>query len=494
MLARRTLAAIAAIALVFALSPTVPTEAQSETRSYIVVFSATEPAEGAYELGGSLALNHGAALALVRSAGGTVSADLSSQIGVMLVRSANAAFADILRASSLVAEVGEDFGWKQFPSMQEALASGQLTIVDESAGTATAAADPLESLQWGMQMIHAPQARALQDGERAVSVGILDTGVDAAHVDFVSVEGGGSNIDCVRGRDFIPLGPLGSVGSPSPCVDNNFHGTHVSGIVAAQANGHGVVGVAPGVTLVPVKVCDAEGFCYAGPVVAGITYAGDARLDVINMSFFMDDDEHQESTELKCNDDPEQRAFRKAGERALKYARGKDVTPVAAIGNSDRDLAASDCDVVPGESPGVIGTSALGPRSQKAGYSSWGFGAVDVAAPGGAGTTGNPTQTILSTIPGNSWGSFQGTSMASPHNAGVAALIATEIGQAQSDGGWKAEPSKVQSRLQDTTIDIGLEGYDECFGHGRIDALRAVQNDRSDAYDASAPFCPEYNE
>ena len=193
---------------------------------------------------------------------------------------------------------------------------------------------------------------------RSVDVGILDSGIDGRHPDFL-VDGRGSNVDCARGRNsvsFLPSGP--GVGNPDPCTDNQFHGTHVAGTVAAQANGIGVVGVAPNVTLVPVKVCDASGYCYASAVVDGLTYAGDIRLDVINMSFFVDDDAFQESTEFKCNSDPTQRAFRQSVERAIKYARGRGVVPVAALGNSDEDLGdpsaadPADCDVVPAETAG----------------------------------------------------------------------------------------------------------------------------------------------
>ncbi len=232
----------------------------------------------------------------------------------------------------------------------------------------------------------------------------------------------------------------------------------------------------------------------------GITYSGDQKLDVINMSFFVDDNEFQESTEFKCMDDPVQRTFRRAVERAIQYARGQGVTPVAALGNSDEDLAhpsepnENNCEVVPAETQGVIGTSSLGRNSEKAGYSNYGTGANDVSAPGGNGTTGDCTRTVLSTFPGGAYICIQGTSMASPHTAGVAALIVSQFGTVGSDGDVKLSPTKVEAYLQASTVDIGLSGYDECFGHGRIDALRAVQHDTSRAYDASAPHCPEYTE
>ena len=83
--------------------------------------------------------------------------------------------------------------------------------------------------------------------------------------------------------------------------------------------------------------------------------------------------------------------------------------------------------------------------------------------------------------------------MASPHAAGVAALIVSRYGIG-ADGDVKLSPQKVESLLQGTTVDIGLDGYDECFGNGRIDALRAVTGDTSRLYDAAAPFCAEYAE
>jgi subtilisin family serine protease len=468
--------------------------AAGATDRYVVVFAATESSDGSY------AVDTAAARYAVTAAGGTVATDLSKQIGVLVAESPSAAFADALRASPLVAEVGQDFSWKAFASKEEILASGATVISSPRGGGGPEShADPLETQQWSMQLIRAPQAHAQrQVGWRAVDVGILDTGIDAGHPDFADdgLPGGSTNVDCARGHNsisFLPAGP--GVGTPAVCVDNQFHGTHVAGIVAAQANAVGVAGVAPNVTLVPVKVCDASGFCYASAVVDGITYAGDQQLDVINMSFFVDDDEFQQSTEFKCNSDPKQRAFRTSVERAVKYARGRGVTPVAALGNSDANLEEpKGCDVIPAETPGVVGVTSLGPRSEKAGYSNYGAGAADVAAPGGNGRTGDCATTVLSAFPGGGYICIQGTSMASPHAAGLAALIASQYGRLGSDGDVKLSPSSVQDRMQSSAVDIGLLGYDRCFGHGRIDALRAAAGDTSKVYDGSAPFCAEYSE
>jgi subtilisin family serine protease len=475
---RRGLAlfAIAAAAMLLAAPAGATGTARLAQDRYVVLLAGSQG-----DTGFQFTQTRAAALATVTAAGGTVTRDLSNQVGVVVVQTQNALFAQQIGASTLIESVGRDFSWQGIPL-----------------GGPEETNDPLEALQWDMAMMRVPQAHAVQAGDRRVDVGILDSGIDGHHPDFI-VDGGGTNVDCSRGRnsvEFLPLGP--GVGNPDPCIDNQFHGTHVAGTVAAQANGIGVVGVAPNVTLVPVKVCDASGYCYASGVVDGITYAGDAKLDVINMSFFVDDDEFQESTEFKCNSDPVQATFRRAVERAIAYAIKKGVTPVAALGNSDEDLTnpsaadGADCDVVPAETTGVIGVASLGAESEKAGYSNWGFGPTDVAAPGGNGTTGDCLTTILSTLPGGTYGCIQGTSMASPHAAGLAALIESQYGRLKG-GDVELKPDRVAEIMFGTAIDIGLPGYDECFGHGRIDALRAVTGNTSPAYLAT-PFCPEYNE
>ncbi len=246
-------------------------------------------------------------------------------------------------------------------------------------------------------------------------VGIIDTGIDAAHPDLAP------NFDAALSRNFttdIPLidgaceaEPDQSCSDPSN-VDEGGHGTHVSGIVAAAANGIGVAGVAPDATLVNLRAGQDSGFFFFFETVAAITYAADNGIDVVNMSFYTDPwlyncdsaDDILSGTVTPA-ELAQQALIRQGILDAVAYARSHGVTLVAAAGNQHLDLSAptrfddtspdfppntakaltvtNDCLDLPSEAPGVIQVSSIGPSKVKADYSTWGLGAIDVAAPGG---------------------------------------------------------------------------------------------------------------
>ena len=515
------LAALAALAAAAVLPGSIAHATDATLKAYLVVLEDSTPTDVTFTMSEA---NRQAALSQITSQGGVVLNDMSKTIGVVHATSSVGDFASSLEASTLIETVGEDFGYKSMPSYEEALADG-LTVASHPGTNAPSepGLEPLEGNQWNMTMIRARAAHDKQAGVRLVEVGILDSGVDGHHADFKDLNGPGTNVNCPKGRDSIAtvqdlgvelipeptVSPPAGIGTPDPCVDNQFHGTHVAGIVAAQRNQHGVVGVAPNVELIPVKVCDAAGYCYASAVIDGINYAATMRFEAINMSFFVDDDNLLASTEFKCANDKTQMTFRRAVERAIQYARQRGVTPVAALGNSSQDLAhpepyENNCEVVPAETQGVIGVSAIGrPDSQLAAYSNYGVGMNDVSAPGGAGTQAFPAcnASIMSTFPAQSYGCISGTSMASPHAAGVAALIISQYGKlvyldhdnnrmTPAVPDWEMRPQEVENYLQSTTIDIGLRGYDECYGNGRVDALKAVDHDTSAVYQPVA--CRHY--
>ena len=218
------------------------------------------------------------------------------------------------------------------------------------------------------------------------------------------------------------------------------HGTHVAGTIAAARNGIGVAGVAPNVRLASVKVVDDDGFIYPEYAICGFVWAADHGIDVTNNSYFID------PWFLWCKTDPDQAAVIEAVKRAVDYSVRKDVVNVAALGNSNWDLShpitdtgspnngtpiertvGNECLDLPAELPGVVSVSAIGAEVRKSYYSNYGIIEADVTAPGGdarqVAHTPDANGRILSTIPGGGYGYSQGTSMASPHTAGVVALI-----------------------------------------------------------------------
>ena len=272
-------------------------------------------------------------------------------------------------------------------------------------------ADPLDNLLWGMQMINAPKAHATERGDRRVTVGVLDTGIQADHPDLAA------NVDRSKSRNFttdIPEidGPCETASCVDPAtVDDGGHGTHVAGTIAASLNGFGLSGVAPGVSLVNIRGGQDAGYFFLGPVVNALTYAGDIGLDVVNMSFYVDPWLYN-CTGGAPEDTPaqawEQETVIATMNRALKYATSKNVTLVAALGNQHDDLAKprqdvsspdygaephrrtifnSRCVSLPTEGPNVLGISSLGPSGTKSDFSNYTTEVysteIEFSAPGG---------------------------------------------------------------------------------------------------------------
>ncbi|WBQ05725.1 S8 family serine peptidase [Kribbella sp. CA-293567] len=337
------------------------------------------------------------------------------------------------------------------------------------------ALDPREGEQWDMAQIKADKAHEQSDGSSRVLVGINDSGVDDTHPDLAPNFDAGNSVNCVDNgvADTTP-------GGWRPTTSD--HGTHVAGTVASARNGVGIVGVAPGVRIASVKVVNDDGYIYPEYAICGFVWAAEHKMDVTNHSYFID------PWEFWCKDDADQGAVQEAVRRAVAFATSKGSLAVAAAGNSSYDLANkttdsaspndgtpatrpinNDCLDIPTELPGVVTVASTTRAGVRSNFSNYGLNKIDVAAPGSS---------ILSTIPGGGYGLKSGTSMASPHVAGVAALIKSnrpwlkpaEIEKAlRVDADDQACPAVVDARCTGTTANNSF------FGEGLVDALDGVK-------------------
>jgi lantibiotic leader peptide-processing serine protease len=443
---------------------------------------------------------------VIAKAGGILVANYNA-IGVVIARSDNDAFRSNLMKNSGIEGVAATEKFATQLSDDGVNDSAQLV----TPSTPAPGSDNLSSLQWDMDQIHAPEARAINGGSSSVVVGDIDTGLDYTHPDLAPNVDFANSASCVSG---VPDQ------NPAAWNDDNGHGTHTAGTIAAALNGIGIVGVAPNVKIAGIKAGNAAGFFFPEAVVCAFMWAATHHINVTNNSYFAD------PWLFNCRNDAEQRAIWKAERRAISYAISKGVVVVAAEGNQADDLAHptqdatspddtnpvlrtihNDCAVVPVEVPGVIGVNANGNLELKSFYSSYGVGSTAVIAPGGDSrlqlTVAAPNGRVLSTWPAAlinnclrkvfdgtaTYCYLQGTSMASPHAAGVAALIASR---------GITNPGAVASKLQNTADPIdcppdlsiyapfpavdngapqvcqGALGYNSFNGHGQINALSAV--------------------
>ncbi|KDN82511.1 S8 family peptidase [Kitasatospora cheerisanensis] len=365
----------------------------------------------------------------IQAAGGSVVASYE-QIGVVIARSSDPGFAARLRQSKTIDSVGAS----RTAGIQAA--DVEATVEETAAPAAADGNEPLWANQWDMRQIGVDQAHTTTLGSRDVVVGVLDSGIDATHEDLAAAVDPSLSASCLSGK--------ADTNWQSWQPTSSTHGTHVAGTIAAAKNGKGVEGVAPGVRLAAVKVVDGGGFIYPEYAICGFVWAAEHHFTITNNSYFVD------PWMFNCADDPDQGAISEAVRRAVDYSRRGGVLNVAAAGNENIDLAHKTVDVsspddtvpgdrpidasclnLPAELPGVIAVSAIGAKGDKSYYSSYGLNKVTVSAPGGDATAFQAPDTpdrrgsILSTLPGNKYGYMSGTSMASPHVAGVLALLAS---------------------------------------------------------------------
>jgi subtilisin family serine protease len=446
------------------------------------------------------------AASVIARAGGVLVASYD-QIGVVIARSGSATFsANMLKDGRVEGAVATElFG------SRPGLEVDSLDVAPTAIPSPVAATDSLTGLQWDMVQMHAFDAHAITGGSSRILVGNIDTGIDFTHPDLAPNIDFANSVSC-----------LGGVPNQDPAAwnDEQGHGTHTAGTIAAAQNGIGIVGVAPNVRIAAIRAGNADGVFLPEAVICAFMWAANHSMHVTNNSYFVD------PWLYNCRNDATQRAIWKATRRAIRYALSKGVVVVSATGNAADDLAhptldatsptdtpvlrsiRNDCAVVPVEVPGVIGVSANGNLGLKSQYSNYGVGTTQVVAPGGDAilqrTPAAPNGQVLSTWPaalltecrasqvdssGATYCYLQGTSMASPHVAGVAALIASQRIR---------PPGAIAARISNTADPIacppdlsiydsfpsensgapqvcqGGAGYNSFNGHGQVNALRAV--------------------
>ncbi len=336
---------------------------------------------------------------------------------------------DALGVASFEVPPGED----ALDVVAELRASGLYAFVEpDLIRTATAVNDPLYPYQWHMDAINVEGAWAETTGAGAV-VAVIDTGVSVGGSDPVTLSG--------TGYDFVS-------GDSDP-DDGNGHGTHVAGTInQGTDNGVGVAGVAWGAEIMGVRVLNNRGSGTTSDIIDGIVHAADNGADVINMSLGS--------------------AFGSAAEEsAINYAAAAGLVIVAAAGNDGRSTGVS----YPARYSEAIAVGATRYDNTRAGYSNYGLG-LDVMGPGGDTSVdqngdGYADGVLQETHNGRrtyGYYYFQGTSMASPHVAGVAALLMS-LG---------ADRDEARDAIEATAVDLGAAGFDNVYGYGLVDAGAAV--------------------
>jgi subtilisin family serine protease len=369
----------------------------------------------------------------------------------------------------------------------------------------------------------------LSTGDPDVMVGIIDSGIASAHPDIgpnFNQELSRNFTRDIPSIDGRCRAEKDNSCDDAPNIDEGGHGTWVASTVAGARNRRGISGIAPDVTLVNLRAGQDSVYVFLQPVVDALTYAGDIGVDVANMSFYIDPwlynctDNPADSEAAQL----EQQTVIEATQRALDYARDRGVTLISALGNEFSDLdnptidatspdyppgneyereVDNSCIQVPAESEGVISVAGTGPSGRKSWFSNYGLEETDVAAPGG--DTFDPALPYPYNGALAAWSKigleelgllnrkgkplvpdvirrchkldsgkrrcgyyvfFEGTSIASPMATGVAALIVSEFGSDDGNGGLTMDPAEVERRLLQSAVphacpEGGVQEYPE---------------------------------
>jgi subtilisin family serine protease len=324
-----------------------------------------------------------------------------------------------------------------------------------------------------MAQIGANRAWDKNPGAKTMTVGVLDTGVDDQHPDLKANFDATKSASCAYGKVDLRPGAWRPVGE---------HGTHVAGTIAAARNGAGMVGVAPSVKVSSIRVAEADSqLFFPENTVCAFMFAADKGVSVTNNSYYVD------PWLFLCPSDPDQDAIAEAVRRSVAYSESKGVVNVAAAGNEDYNLAAktdddsspndstpaprtvtNDCISLPTELPTMVVVASVDGAGTKSRFSNFGENKINVAAPG---------ENVYSTVPGGGYESMSGTSMASPHVAGVAALLRSQDP--------KLTAAQVRAKLAEQANDlacpagssgecIGNQANNSYYGEGMVDAAEAV--------------------
>ncbi len=283
---------------------------------------------------------------------------------------------------------------------------------------------------WGVDRIESATVHAESIKGAGIKVAILDTGIDYNHPDLDANYKGGINL-------VDPAQPA------DPFDDSwNSHGTHIAGIIAAELNGDGVVGVAPAASLYAIKALDGAGLGYLSDVIAGIEWAIEHNMDIVNLSLGLQTDSQ---------------ALREVCERA--YEAG--VLLVAAAGNTG--VYGGGEVRYPALYPAVIAVGATAPDDSVF-YQSANGSDLEILAPGAG---------INSSVAYAAYGRLSGTSQAAPHVSGVAALILS-AGLDDLNGDGETDNKDLRLQLQNAAFDLGDPGKDSVYGFGLVNAQAAT--------------------